>query len=361
MIKDRLAKLTAELTKNQIDALLVSDAKNRYYLSGLDGLDGYLLVTAKEHIVVTDFRFVEQVKRQPSGFSLFEIKGKMSEWFPKLLDGLNIRRLGFESAAVSFAQYAQLSDITAKLPAVLELVPRENIIEGLRSIKEPGEIAFIQKAAEIGDNAFKYMIPSLKPGITEKELAWGLERHMREAGSQTMPFELIVGGGPSGALPHAQASDRPIGLHEPIVIDMGASYMGYSSDLTRTICLGEPTDVFNKIYSIVLKAQEAAIKHITDGTTGIQADAFARDIIKEANFGELFGHGLGHGVGLATHDPAPRLSYLSNDVITNGMVFTIEPGIYLPDWGGVRIEDLVMLEGGKVKLLSHANKYKMPY
>ena len=187
--------------------------------------------------------------------------------------------------------------------------------------------------------------------MTEKEIAWALEKYMREAGSQSIPFEIIVGAGPNGALPHAQPSDRPIAAHEPIVIDMGANFGGYSSDLTRTICLGKPDETFIKIYSIVQKAQEAAINGIREGMSGIQADSLARDIIKEAGYNEMFGHGLGHGVGLATHDPAPRLSYLSNDVLANGMVFSIEPGIYLPEWGGVRIEDLAMLENGKVKLI----------
>jgi Xaa-Pro aminopeptidase len=192
--------------------------------------------------------------------------------------------------------------------------------------------------------------------MTEKEIAWALEKHMRENSSGSVPFEIIVGAGPNGALPHAQPSDRPVAAHEPIVIDMGADFNGYSSDLTRTICISKPDAMFVKIYSIVQRAQQAAIDGIIAGISGIEADAFARNIIKDAGYGEMFGHGLGHGVGLATHDPAPRLSYLSNDVIANGMVFSIEPGIYLPEWGGVRIEDLAMLENGKVKLLSHARK-----
>jgi Xaa-Pro aminopeptidase len=356
MIKDRLAKLRSELVKNEVDALLVSQPKNRFYLSGYDGSDGYLLITAKSSIVVTDFRYVEQVKRQCPDYTLFQINGKMAEWFLELITGLNIKRLGFESGATSFAQYTQLSEIinTQKLPLVL--VPSENIVEILRSNKEPREIASIQKAAEIGDATFEYVTERLKIGMTEKEVAWALEKHMRENGSQAAPFEVIVGAGPNGALPHAQPSDRAIAANESIVIDMGASFEGYSSDLTRTICLGKPDDMFNKIYNIVLKAQQAAINGILEGMSGIRADALAREIIKEAGYDEMFGHGLGHGVGLDVHDPAPRLSYLSNDVLANGMVFSIEPGIYLPGWGGVRIEDLAMLENGKVKLLSHAKK-----
>jgi Xaa-Pro aminopeptidase len=356
MIKDRLARLRPELVKNEVDALLISQPKNRFYLSGFDGSDGYLLITAKHSIVATDFRYVEQVKRQCPDYTLFQITGKMAEWFPELIDGLSIKRLGFESGATTFAQYTQISEIISSPKIPLELVPTENVVEHLRTIKEPAEIAFIRKAVEIGDRAFAYVTDRLKVGMIEKEIAWALEKHMRENGSQRMPFEVIVGAGPNGALPHAQPADRPVVAHEPIVIDMGASFGGYSSDLTRTICLGKPDETFIKVYSIVQKAQEAVINGIQEGMTGIQADALARDIIKEAGYNDMFGHGLGHGVGLDTHDPAPRLSYLSNDVLANGMVFSIEPGIYLPEWGGVRIEDLAMLENGKVKLLSHANK-----
>jgi Xaa-Pro aminopeptidase len=356
MIKDRLAKLRPELVKKEIDALLISQPENRFYLSGFNGSDGYLLITVKDTIIATDFRYVEQVKRQSPDFTLFEIKGKMPDWFPKLVDGLNIRRLGFESGATTFAQYLQLSDIVSGQNIPLDLVPVSNMIENLRAIKEPEELAFIRKAAEIGDRAFEYVTDKLKTGMTEKEIAWALEKQMRENGSQSIPFEIIVGAGPNGALPHAQPSDRPVALHEPIVIDMGAKFGGYSSDLTRTICLGKPDITFVKIYGIVQRAQAAAINGIQTGMSGIKADSLARDIIREAGYADMFGHGLGHGVGLATHDPAPRLSYLSNDVLANGMVFSIEPGIYLPKWGGVRIEDLAMLEDDKVKLISHAKK-----
>jgi Xaa-Pro aminopeptidase len=356
MIKDRIAKLRPVLKKNNVEAILISETKNRYYLSGFTGSDGYLLITAKDTIIATDFRFFEQVARQCPDYTLFKITGKLSEWFPKLIGGLNIKRLGFESGATTFAQYNQIRGIIAEQKLPLELVALENVVESLRTFKEPEEIAFISKAAEIGDAAFEYVAGRLKTGMTEKEIAWALEKQLRERGSGSMPFAVIVGAGPNGALPHAEPSDRPITAHEPVVIDMGADFHGYSSDLTRTICLGKPDELFVKIYSIVQKAQQAAIDGITDGMSGIQADALARDMIKAAGYGDMFGHGLGHGVGLATHDPAPRLSYLSSDVLANGMVFSIEPGIYLLGWGAVRIEDLALLENGKVNLLSHAKK-----
>jgi Xaa-Pro aminopeptidase len=358
MIKDRLVKLRPALIKKTIDAILISQPENRFYLSGFEGSDGYLLITAKESIIATDFRYVEQVKKQSPDYTLFQITGRMSDWFPKLVDGLNIHRLGFESSATSFAQHLQISEIISNQKLKLELVPLENVVENLRAIKETEEIACIYKAAEIADRAIEYVTDRLKSGMTEKEIAWALEKYMRQNGSQSMPFEIIVAAGPNSALPHAQPSDRPISRGEPIVIDMGAKFGGYSSDLTRTVCLGKPDDTFIKIYSIVQKAQEATITGIHKGMSGVQADSLARDIIKAAGYDDMFGHGLGHGVGLATHDPSPRLSPLSNDVLADSMVFSIEPGIYLPEWGGVRIEDLALLKNGKVKLLSNAKKMK---
>ncbi|MDD5287558.1 MAG: Xaa-Pro peptidase family protein [Dehalococcoidales bacterium] len=355
MIKDRLVRLRAELNKKAIDGILISQPENRFYLSGFDGSDGYLLITSKDSILATDFRYIEQVKRQSPDYTLFQIKGKLSEWLPSLMGGLQIYKLGFESTT-SFTQYTQFSEIIAGQKLRLELSPVENVVEGLRAIKEPEEIDCIRRAAEISDRAFEYVTARLKPGMTEKEVAWTLEKHMRENGSQSMPFEVIVGAGINGALPHAQPSDRPIAEGEPIVIDMGAKFGGYSSDLTRTICLGKPDATFIKIYGIVQRAQETAINGIQAGMPALKADSLSRDIIKEAGYNEMFGHGLGHGVGLSVHDPAPRLSPLSSDVMANGMVFSIEPGIYLPEWGGVRIEDLAILENGRVKLLSKAKK-----
>jgi len=358
MIASRLAKLRQELGKREVDAIFISQPQNRLYLSGFSGSAGFLLITPEDAVLATDFRYVEQVKQQSPDFTLFEMKGRSANWFSGLLEGRGMHRLGFESTNMTFAFYHELAEILDRVHPRLRLVPLENTVEALRGMKEPGEIENIQHAADLADRTFESVTAKLKPGVTERQIAWQLEKTMREAGSQSMPFEVIVAAGPNGALPHHAPSDRPVAAGEPVVIDMGARFNDYCSDLTRTICLGKPDDTFRKVYGIVRRAQEAAITGTRAGMTGVQADSLARSIIVAAGYGDMFGHGLGHGVGLATHDPYPRLSPLATpDPLADGNVFSIEPGIYVPGWGGIRIEDLVMLENGKVKLFSHAKKW----
>jgi Xaa-Pro aminopeptidase len=358
MTTNRLMKLRNEFDKNEVDAILISQPSNRYYLSNFTGSAGYLLITRQQAVLATDSRYFEQVKQQSPQFDLFEMRGKTEEWLPLFIGSDRIHRLGFESPSITYSFYKESSEILAKAFPDLILVPLENVVEKIRGIKETEELANIQRAAEISDQAFESVTKNIKPGTTELEIAWKLEKYMREHGSQSMPFEVIVGAGPNSALPHHGPDEYVIETGVPIVIDMGARFNGYSSDLTRTICMGTPDDTFVKIYDIVRRAQEAAINGIHAGINGIQADALARNIINAAGYADMFGHGLGHGVGLSVHDFAPRLSYLAPpDEIVDGMVFSIEPGIYLPGWGGVRIEDLAVMENGKVKLLSHAKKW----
>jgi len=354
-ITSRLEKLRQSLDEKEIDGIFVSQPENRSYLSGFDGSSGCLLITPQDTILATDFRYIEQAKTQAPDYQVFKITNNVPDWFPRLIAEVNLNRLGFEAGDITFAMYRQLSDTLSKAQSRLQLVPVNGLVESLRVIKEPEEIELIARAAEITDKAFEHFEDIVRIGMTEKEVAWEIEKFMRENGSQALPFDIIVASGPNAALPHAKPSQRQINAGEPVLIDMGANYGGYSSDLSRTICLGTPDDTFKKVYDTVLGAQLAALAIIKEGMSGEEADNLARIVIEQAGYGEAFGHALGHGVGLAAHEQ-PRLGLNSTELLGSGMVFTVEPGIYLPGWGGVRIEDLVVMENGKIKVLSKARK-----
>jgi Xaa-Pro aminopeptidase len=354
-IANRVTKVRQSIAEKELDGILISQAENRYYLSGFGGSAGYLLITPKDTILATDFRYYEQVKVQAPDYRLFQQAGPLTDWFPKLLDGLNIKRLGFEAGDVTYNLYKMLSDAIGKARLPLQLIPTDNIVETIRAVKEPEEIALIAQAAEITDKAFKHIEEFIREGTTELQVAWEMEKFQRELGSQAMPFDIIIASGPEAALPHHKASERKINAGEPIVIDVGAKIGGYASDFSRTLFLGQESDKFKKVYDTVLGAQLTAISLIKEGVTGAEADGYARTVIAEAGYGDYFGHSLGHGVGLAEHE-MPRVGPNSTDVLTSGMVFSVEPGIYLPGWGGVRIEDLAVLENGKLRLLSKGRK-----
>ncbi len=353
--ENRLQKLRQKLADEEVDAFFISQPENRYYLSGFDGSDGFLLITPQNTILATDFRYIEQAKRQAPDYEIFQITNNIADWFPRLIAELSLKKLGFEAGHITFALYQQLSDALNKAKSQLKLTPVDRLVESLRAIKEPEEIELITKASAIADSAFEYIEGIIHIGMSEKEVAWEIEKFMREQGSETIPFEIIVASGPNSALPHAQPSEHAICSGEPIVIDIGARIGGYGSDLTRTIYLGSHDDAFNKVYDTVLRAQLAAIATIKEGMTGGEADNLARKVIKQAGYGKAFGHALGHGVGLAPHE-LPRLGPNSKERLVNGMVFTIEPGVYLAGWGGVRIEDTVVMESGKIRVISRARK-----
>lgn len=351
----RLERLREQLFVNGeagLDASLISQKENRRYISGFTGSAGFLLISEKSAILATDFRYIEQAKSQAPDFETFQTEGDPSRWLPELISSLEVKRVGVEANDLSIATYRKLAAATGKK---CQIVPTERIVESLRAVKDNGELELIMKAVEISDAAFEQFSSLLRPGMTEKEAAWQIERLLREKGSEGVPFDIIMASGPNSALPHHHPTDRAMLSGEPVVIDMGARVAGFSSDLSRTICLGNEDKKFGKIYDLVLGAQLTAIATIEAGMSGEQADSLARTVIEQGGYGENFGHGLGHGIGLAAHE-APHLGRGSEDVLADGMVFTIEPGIYINGWGGVRIEDVVILEQGRVKVLSRARK-----
>jgi len=352
----RIVGLRGKLDEKGFDALLVSHPQNRRYLSGFTGSAGYLLVSGEEAVIATDFRYFEQAAQQASGFRLHPITTSPAEtWLPGLLAGLGGKRVGIEAEHLPYAAYKRFAKTVADLPQTERprLAATTGLVEGLRAIKEPGELAAIQAAVDLGDAAFVHLSERLEPGWSERQAAWEIERYVREHGGEAVSFETIVAGGAWGALPHAFPRDRELQAGEAIVIDLGVRREGYCSDLTRTVFLGEPDDQFRRVYDIVLGAQLAALELIAAGMTGEQAHLLGERIIAEA--GESLEHGLGHGVGLEVHE-APRLGRGSSDVLADGMVMTIEPGIYVKGWGGVRIEDMAVMENGRLRVLTRAPK-----
>jgi Xaa-Pro aminopeptidase len=356
---DRLGKLRSQLAAKGLDGLIVSQAENRRYLSGFTGSAGFLLISQQKAILATDFRYVEQAQAQAPGFEVVQIQGEIAKWLPQLTTELDAQKLGFEGKSISFSTYKELTDALSDAKRKISLTSTDGMAESLRAVKDRDELELIEKAAALADAALEYIIPRIKPDVSEKEIAWEIESFLRRNGSEPVPFELIVASGPDSAMPHARPTDRAIREGEPVVIDIGATVEGYTSDITRTICLGSGDSMYNKVYDIVLGAQLTAMATLQAGMTGEQVDRLARTVIEQAGYKDAFGHGLGHGVGLATHEE-PRLGTSSTDVLAEGMVFTIEPGIYISGWGGVRIEDMVVLEEGKVRTITKARKTWRP-
>jgi len=352
----RLQNLRRLLSEHGLDAILVSAASNRRYLSGFTGSAGFLLISQTEAILATDFRYTEQARAQAPDFRIVRIKGEL-DWFPGTVSEIGVKAIGFESDDLAVTGYRHLVHVGRKLAPKSRprLIETRGIVESLRALKDEGEMRLIEEAARFADAAIERARSVVQPNMTERQLAWELERFLREKGSEALPFEIIVASGPNGARPHARPSERVIGEGEPVVIDLCARIDGYCSDITRTISLGKPSEMMTRISNIVRRAQVAAIEGIAPGMSGAEADHLARQVIDDAGHGEEFGHGLGHGVGLDVHEE-PRLGPKSEDILAPGMVFTIEPGIYIEGWGGVRIEDMVLLGQKGPKVLTRAKR-----
>jgi len=345
MLETRIEKLGSKIAEEKLDAVLIFSDSNRFYLSGFHGSNGLLYINADYAMLFTDFRYTEQAKTQAPDYEVIQA-GKDGLFISciETLEGKLGKKLGFEKAHATLAQYEKMKDA---FNGKAELVPVEQMVEKLRLVKSPGEIELIKKAQDISEKAFNEWLGKLKPEMTEAEAALELEIGMRRFGSGPVAFDIIVGAGPNAALPHHTPDDTPLGKGRTIVVDFGATYGWYNSDTTRTIFIGSAPDGMRDIYEIVLEAQLAALGALGKGKSGIEIDAAARDHINDSGHAEHFGHGLGHGIGIDVHE-GPVLSPKSEDILEPFNVFSVEPGIYIPGVGGVRIEDLCWLkaEGG---------------
>lgn len=361
MIKARIERLRSRLAEGGVDAMLVSQPQNRRYLTGFTGHDspgggtaGWLLVSPSQVVMVAGFLSLEQARIEAPELPLREVSGnRTAEVVAEVAREWNLKRIACEGNHLT---YLTFTDLQRHLDGQCELLPVEGWLEPLRAVKDEDEIAAIRRAAEVTDKGFAHVLAVVRPGMSEREVAWEAEKHMREAGAEAMAFEVSVASGPNTSVPHHRWSDRPIRAGEPIWIDMGAQVDGYCADLTRSFCIGKADDQLRGIWDLVYRAQRAAIEGTRAGMTGRQADAIARDIISAAGYGPNFGHSLGHGVGLVVHE-RPRLSQISDDELRPGMVSTFEPGVYVEGWGGVRIEDLGVISENGVQLLSAAPNF----
>ncbi|MFP4017389.1 MAG: M24 family metallopeptidase [Halanaerobiales bacterium] len=349
-MKDRIERVHKIMDENNLDGFLIESPENRYYLSGFTGTAGRLLFTEDKNYFLTDFRYVEQAREQTEGYEVYQINKNFELKLDELIQENGIKRLGFESKAITFLQYQKYEDHLET-----ELIPTKDYIEKLRLIKDQSEIEKIKKAVEITDRAFEHILGFIKPGISEKEVALELEFFQKKLGAEKNAFDFIVASGRRSSLPHGVASDKKIEYGDFVTMDFGAFYQGYCSDMTRTVVVGEPDEKQKEIYEIVLKAQLEVIENIKAGMSCVDVDDIARGIISDAGYGDKFGHGLGHGIGLEVHE-GPRLSFTSEGILKQGMVVTDEPGIYLPDWGGVRIEDDLLITENGCEVLNQAAK-----
>lgn len=348
---DRLERVRELIATEGLDALVITEEHNIRYLSGFTSPDCVLVISASDALLVTDFRYFEQVRQQAPSFALVQISDTLRNALAGCVAAAGYHRLGIESQAVTVKTYDEWKEA---LPTV-EWVSTTGLVEGLRQIKEPGELEAIIGAVRIADEAMAHLYDWLRPGVTERQASWELETYMRTHGAEALSFTIIVGSGPNGAMSHAVTTDRAIQRGDPVVVDMGALYNGYCSDITRSFCLGEAGDQYRQVWSTVFQAQLAAEAALKAGLSGVDGDAVARKLIYAAGYEGKFGHGLGHGVGLAIHED-PRMSFTSKHVLAAGSVVTVEPGIYFPDWGGVRIEDVVLVQEGGCRVLTQAAK-----
>lgn len=335
------------------EALLITDPYNMRYLSGFRGGEGLLYLTEDRKVLITDSRYTEAAGKE-TDFEIAEEKRshRRTEILRELLGETKAETVGFEDQSMRCSEF---SGLKKALPEVKRWLPLEGRVDRLRRIKTSEEIGYLRRAEAIGDEAFAALLPLLKPGMTELEAAAELEYQMKKRGAEGLSFDTIMASGIHSSMPHAIPSDKKLESGEFVTMDFGCIYHGYCSDMTRTVTLGSANEKQREIYGIVLKAQRAALEIVRAGIAGSRVDREAREIIERAGYGDCFGHGLGHSVGLFIHEE-PRLSPADDTVLEPGMIETVEPGIYVPGFGGVRIEDMVVVTEGGCENLTRSPK-----
>lgn len=350
----RLDRLRSEMAEQSIDALLVTSEINVRYLTGFTGDSTYLLVHAAGETLLSDRRYETQLQQEcpdlsalvrgPDRTMLQLVEQALAKWAGK-------QRVGLEADHVSWADQSQFEAVAADC----QLQPTSGMVEAIRCVKDEAEIAILRRAVWIAERTFETLRAQLRPGWTELQMAHEVESIMRQLGASGCGFAPILAVDANAALPHAHPGQQTLDQASVLLVDWGAKYLGYTSDLTRTLSIGPPSDKFRQVYQVVLEAQMAAIEIMAPGVALSEIDAAARKVIADAGFGDYFGHGLGHGIGLEIHE-FPRMASISKGTLQAGMVVTVEPGIYLPGQFGVRIEDDVLITAGGHEVLSELAK-----
>lgn len=336
------------MDSNHLDGILFTSLENIRYICGFTGSDGALALTQQEAFFLTDSRYWTQSEEEVKGSQIVHYKKKL-EGITSLLSELRLRKIGFESFSLSFSLHRSLLE---RLTNIAELIPLEDEMKNLRAIKDARELPSIRTAIDIASKGFEHIMGMARQGVLEREIAFEMEFFMKSHGSEATGFDTIIASGKRSALPHGKASNKRIEKGDLILIDFGSMFQGYYSDVTRTVVCGSPSSDQERVYQVVRDAHDKAIETIRPGIPIHEVDAAARDYIRGQGYGEYFGHGTGHGIGLAVHED-PAVNSENKGPAEEGMVFTVEPGIYIPDWGGVRIEDMIRVAAQGAEVLTH--------
>ena len=357
-LKVRQKAVRDAMKELKLDGLLLTHPPDLAYLTNFSGEDSIGLLTEKDFHLVTDFRYREQAEIEAGWLKVTVRDGKMSDALAKVLADLKLKRVGFEANFTTFGQVHAVDRATrdarnaGPAAASLELVPLEDVMVGIRKVKDDHEVDLIRKSVGIAEEAFDAVRGEIKAGLTENYLAGLLVFELRSRGASNSSFPVIVAAAANSSLPHYRPGETLVQRDQPLLIDWGALYKGYCSDMTRTLMVGRVSPKIKQIYKVVQEAQEAAVKFLRPGVTTMQADRVARDVIERAGFGQYFGHGLGHGIGRDIHELPTMRKTGGEEELRPGMIVTVEPGIYLPGEGGVRIEDDVLITHSGCEVLS---------